>query len=393
MRRWLFLLLVPFLPIASVWAAVTLKPVVSGFEAPTDIVHAGDGSNRLFLVQQGGLIRILRNGALQTTPFLDLSPLLLSGGERGLLGLAFHPHYSSNGQFYVYYSRAGDGAVTVARYTRSAANPDLADATSGQILLTITKPYSNHNGGAIRFGPDGYLYLGIGDGGSGNDPNGYAQNLNVLLGKILRLDVDHGAPYAIPADNPFAGTAGALPEIWAYGLRNPWRIGFDRATGDLLIADVGQGAREEVDYVPAGRPGGMNYGWRMREGTFCTGLSGPYPCPSPALTDPVLEYDHTQGCSITGGVVYRGSLAAELRGHYLYADYCSGSIWAATHDAGTTWSGRELMKTDYRITTFGEDEQGEVYAADQSEGVLYRFVSTPLAAHPFPIPALMLLLD
>lgn len=384
MRRCLFLLWAMALPLAS--AAVSLQAVVSGLQAPTDVVHAGDGSNRLFVVEQGGSIRILRNGTLQATPFLDVSALLSGGGERGLLGLAFHPGYAANGYLYIYYTRAADGAVTVARYTRSAGNPDLADPTSGQVLLTIAKPYANHNGGAIRFGPDGFLYLGVGDGGSGNDPHAYAQDTTVLLGKILRIDVDRGTPYAIPGDNPFAGNGSARPEIWAVGVRNPWRIAFDRATGDLWIGDVGQNEREEVDRVPRGTPGGMNFGWRMREGTRCTGLSGPYPCPSAALTDPVLEYDHTQGCSITGGVVYRGRMAAVLRGSYLYADYCSGRIWSARPAGGGAWSSREILRTVYRITTFGEDEQGEAYAADQAGGVLYRFVAPPAI-----VPALFLL--
>ncbi len=388
MRRQLLSLIAFFLLSTPLLAAVSLKPVAAGLQAPTDIVNAGDGSNRLFLVEQGGRVRILRDGVIQATPFLDISVLLSGGGERGLLGLAFHPNYAANGLLYVYYTRSADGAVTIARYTRSASNADRADPASAQVLLTIAKPFSNHNGGAIRFGPDGFLYLGVGDGGSGNDPNAYAQNLGILLGKILRIDVDHGSPYAIPADNPFAGSSNAAvrQEIWAIGVRNPWRISFDRVSGDLWIGDVGQGEREEVNHVARGVAGGLNFGWRMREGTRCTGLSGPYPCPSATLTDPVLEYDHTLGCSITGGVVYHGRLATVLRGQYLYADYCSGRIWAARRVDGGAWTSREVLKTGYKITTFGEDEQGEVYVADQAGGVLYRFVA------PVSLPGSSLLL-
>lgn len=388
MRRQLLSLIAFFLLSTPLLAAVSLKPVAAGLQAPTDIVNAGDGSNRLFLVEQGGRVRILRDGVIQATPFLDISVLLSGGGERGLLGLAFHPNYAANGLLYVYYTRSADGAVSIARYTRSASNADRADPASAQVLLTIAKPFSNHNGGAIRFGPDGFLYLGVGDGGSGNDPNAYAQNLGILLGKILRIDVDHGSPYAIPADNPFAGSSnvGVRQEIWAIGVRNPWRISFDRVSGDLWIGDVGQGEREEVNHVARGVAGGLNFGWRMREGTRCTGLSGPYPCPSATLTDPVLEYDHTLGCSITGGVVYHGRLATVLRGQYLYADYCSGRIWAARRVDGGAWTSREVLKTGYKITTFGEDEQGEVYVADQAGGVLYRFVA------PVSLPGSSLLL-
>jgi glucose/arabinose dehydrogenase len=291
-----------------------------------------------------------------------------------LLGVAFHPDYAANGYFYVNYTRQGDGATVIARYQRSVANPDLADLASAQILLTIAQPYSNHNGGQLRFGPDGYLYIGTGDGGSANDPQNRAQDLGTLLGKMLRIDVNTGAPYAVPAGNPFVndGNPGTLGEIWAYGLRNPWRFSFDRSTGDLFIGDVGQDAWEEIDFQAAGTGAGANYGWRVMEGAHCTGLGGGPACFDPSLTPPILEYGHDVGCSVTGGYRYRGAASPALAGYYLYADYCSGRMWGATWSGAGPWTTVQLLQTGFSVSTFGEDEAGEIYVAAHNTGVMYR---------------------
>jgi uncharacterized repeat protein (TIGR01451 family) len=340
--------------------------VASGFDHPVQVTHAGDGSNRLFVVEQSGRIRIIKNGAVLPTPFLNLSSRISYGGERGLLGLAFHPNYENNGYFYVNYTRAGDGATVIARYSISASDPDVADPTGALELLTIDQPYGNHNGGQVMFGPDGYLYIGMGDGGSGGDPLNHAQNNTTLLGA--------GTPYAIPPDNPYVGRSGR-DEIWAIGLRNPWRFGFDRETGDLYIGDVGQNLWEEVDYQAATTPGGVNFGWRCREGTH-TYSSSP-PCNDPAvlasLTDPIVEYSHSAGRSVTGGLVYRGTLYPNLVGRYFYADYVEGKIWSLykTGSSPDTWSTPELeLDTGFNISAFGEDEAGELYVVDRSGGTI-----------------------
>ncbi len=350
---------------------LTLQSVATGLAFPVDITHAGDGSGRLFVVEQDGRIRIVSGGAVLATPFLDIGSLVAtSGSEQGLLGVAFHPNYVSNGYLFVNYTRLGDGASVIARYQRSATDPDAADPASSQVLLTIAQPYSNHNGGQLRFGPDGHLYIGMGDGGSSNDPQNRAQNLGTLLGKMLRIDVNNPSPpyYSIPAGNPFQN------EIWAYGLRNPWRFSFDRLTGDLFIADVGQGSWEEINFQPAGTGAGANYGWRITEGLHCTGLGGP--CPDANLTPPILEYGHALGCSVTGGTRYRGAASPSLAGYYLYGDYCSGRIWGATRNAGGTWDTTELMQTGFNVSTFGEDEAGEIYIAAYGPGTIYR-ISAP----------------
>jgi glucose/arabinose dehydrogenase len=281
-----------------------LEPVAAGFERPIYLTHAGDGSGRLFVVEQPGRIKIIRAGVIDPTPFLDITPLVGSKGlEQGLLSVAFHPQCRTNGYFFVNYTNlAGD--TVLARYQVSA-NPQAADPASAKILLTIDQPYANHNGGHLLFGPDGYLYVGMGDGGSANDPENYGQDLGTLLGKILRLDVDHAAPYGVPPTNPFIDQSSARPEIWAFGLRNPWRMAFDPLTGEMFIADVGQNKYEEVNVAPAGTTGGQNYGWRVVEGFHC---NIPQNCDPAALgaTPPIVEYDHTQGCSVTGGYVYRG---------------------------------------------------------------------------------------
>ena len=386
-------------------ASVVLTQVASGIGSPTDIQNASDGSGRLFFVRQTGQIMVWKNNVVLPTPFLNISNLIVAGGERGLLGLAFHPDYRNNGLFYVNYTRSIDGATVVVRYSRSAGNPDVANPLSAMILLTIAQPFANHNGGALRFGPDGYLYIATGDGGSGNDPQNNAQNLTSLLGKMLRIDVNTRTgqlPYGIPPDNPFVGSSqpGVRAEIWAYGLRNPWRFSFDRVAGDLFIGDVGQSAREEIDFVRAGSGGGMNFGWRIMEGTLCTNLPGDPPCNPSNFTPPIVEYDHDQGCSVTGGYLYRGRAVPDLKltippatgqlfnGVYVYGDFCSGTIWRISATGSGGVSNSVLLSSGLRITTFGEDENGEIYVADAGTGKIYKFVSSTVAF----LPAILLLL-
>jgi glucose/arabinose dehydrogenase len=330
--------------------------LISGLIRPVDIQNAGDGSGRLFILEQPGRIRVVENGQLLDAPFLDISGRVEAGGnEQGLLGLAFDPNYKQNGFLYVNYTGSG-GNTVIARF-QVTSNPNQADPNSEKRLLGVVQPFPNHNGGVVVFGPDGYLYLGLGDGGSQGDPNGNGQNTHVLLGKILRIDVEHGDPYAIPSNNPFGN------EIWHYGLRNPWRISFDRATGDLFIADVGQDKWEEIDFVPAGL-GGLNFGWNLFEGNHA------YAGGSEAgITMPVAEYNHSQGCAVTGGYVYRGAML-EWQGIYLYGDYCSGLVWGLAHTA-QSWQNRLLFETGFNISTFGEDESGEIYLADL-RGSIYR---------------------
>jgi glucose/arabinose dehydrogenase len=359
---------------AQAGVAIKVNEIVaSGFSQPVQVTHAGDGSGRLFVVEQGGRIRVIQNGALLSTPFLDVSGLVSCCGERGLLGLAFHPNYESNGYFYIDYTRAGDGATVIARYHVSG-DPNLADAGSGSTLLTIPQPYANHNGGQVMFGLDGYLYIGMGDGGSGGDPQNNAQNKNTLLGALLRIDVDGGSPYAIPPDNPYVGVEGA-DEIWAIGLRNPWRFSFDRATGDLYIGDVGQDMWEEIDYQATNSAGGLNFGWHCLEGTH-TYTTAP-PCNDPAylagMTGPIAEYSHDVGDAVTGGFVYRGSLYPDLAGRYFFADFGSGRIWSMvkTGSNPVTWSQPKLeSNSGLNISSFGEDESGEVYIASYSDGTV-----------------------
>jgi uncharacterized protein (TIGR03437 family) len=356
----------------AVWALPVLAQeirftqVASGISGPTAIQNAADGTGRLFLVQQNGLIRILRNGSVSGTPFLDIRTKTRAGGERGLLGLAFPPGFATKQRFYVNYTDL-NGDTTIAMY-RVTSDPNVADAGSEAVLLKITQPYANHNGGGLQFGPDGYLYIGMGDGGSGGDPQGNGQNRNTLLGKMLRIDVEADpGRVRIPSDNPFATTSGARGEIWAYGLRNPWGFSFDRANGDLWIADVGQDTYEEINYQPASSRGGENYGWVRMEGLHCFRPN----CDQAGLILPVAEYSHTQGCSVTGGHVYRGPSSPGLRGTYIYGDYCSGRVWGVDRN-GTTFTNRLLASTSYGVTAFGEDEAGEVYIADAGAGIVYR---------------------
>ena len=339
------------------------------------LTHAGD--SRIFATVQSGQIRIFDGNTLLATPFLNISGIVLSGGERGLLSTAFHPNYASNGFFYVNYTN-GSGNTVIARYQVSAGDPNVADPNSAQILLTINQPFSNHNGGQLQFGPDGYLYVGMGDGGSGGDPDCRAQNPNELLGKILRLDVDQNvntAPFhGIPVDNPFVGDPDVRDEIWALGVRNPWRFSFDRETGDLYIADVGQNAWEEIDFQPFDSPGGENYGWDVMEGDVCFENDPDCPADAPVcnsmdLTDPVQVYGHGLGCSVTGGYLYRGCQAPSLYGKYLYADICSGRMWALWQTSPGVWM-NELLSISAGPTTFGEDVMGNLYVEDS--GTIYR---------------------
>jgi glucose/arabinose dehydrogenase len=343
-----------------------LQQIVAGLDNPTGLISAHDGTGRMFLLEQTGTIRILKNGALLSSPFLDLSGLVnTSGNERGLLGLAFDPKYAENGHFFVNYTDANGDSVT-ARYFVSALDPDRADPASASLVLRIAHPqYSNHNGGNLVFGPDGYLYFGMGDGGGAGDPNGNSQNLGMLLGKLLRIDVSI-EPYAIPPDNPFVGRSGARPEIWAYGLRNPWRFSFDSPSGDLYIADVGQDANEEIDFQPALDRGGENYGWNFMEGFH------PYRGQAPVgLIPPVAEYDHSSGnCSVTGGYVYGGDLLPELVGMYIFGDYCSGRIWVLAR-AADGWKTAVWLETTLAITSFGEDDLGELYVLDRTTGGVF----------------------
>ncbi len=362
---------------------VRAERVAGGAVAAVDLQHPPDGSGRLFVVEQGGTVRLLRDGTLGATPFLDLRALVATGGERGLLGLAFHPRYAQNRTFYVNYTRVGDGATVIASFRADAADPHRADPASRREVLVVAQPYENHNGGALRFGPDGHLYIGLGDGGSGNDPGNRAQDPQELLGKMLRIDVDGSAPYAIPSGNAYP-QGGGRPEIWASGLRNPWRFAFDRLTGDLYIGDVGQDTQEEIDFLPAGTAGGANLGWRVVEGTVCTGLPGGGACPPRPYAAPILTYGHDEGCSVTGGVVYRGRKVPVLYGRYVYADFCSGRIFAAARDRDGTWRTEVLASSDsgQRITAFGEDADGEVYWTDVGSGQIFRFAaadSVPVA--------------
>jgi glucose/arabinose dehydrogenase len=380
-------------------AAIALQPVASGFERPIHITHAGDGSGRLFVVEQAGIIHILAaDGTRLAAPFLDISDRVRSpasggGNEEGLLSVAFPPDYAASGLFYVYYTTA-DGNNRVARFGVTA-DANVADASREELILLLEHPGpSNHNGGQLAFGADGYLYIGTGDGGGGGDPRGNGQNRATLLGKLLRIDVsqptaspgDHqtylpciakeestptsSAPYRIPPDNPFVNDPNARPEIWAYGLRNPWRFTFDRQTADLWIADVGQGQYEEIDWQPASSSGGENYGWNVMEGSHCYNAAT---CEQNGLVLPVAEYDHGQGCSVTGGFTYRGSDYPAFQGIYFYADFCSGKIWGLQNNAG--WQSDELLSSGMNISSFGEAENGELYLADMTGGGIYQMTA------------------
>ena len=345
-----------------------LEAVASGLDRPVYLTHSGDGSQRLFLVEKPGRVHLVRDGNLLPEPYLDIRNRVGSAGsEQGLLGLAFHPRFAENGQLFVDYTDlSGDTVISRLQADPSA---DQVEASSEKVLLRIDQPYPNHNGGQLAFGPDGFLYIGVGDGGSAGDPQGAGQRLDTRLGKILRLDVDHGDPYAIPPGNPWQGEAGPRAEIWAYGLRNPWRFSFDRATGEMWIGDVGQNQYEEIDLQPAG-VGGLNYGWNSMEGLHA--YQGGY---REGLTLPVWEYDHTQGCSVTGGYIYRGQALPALLGVYLFGDYCAGTVWALARTPEGGWNAVALLATGLNISSFGEDAAGEVYLVDLGGGV-YRLVGS-----------------
>jgi glucose/arabinose dehydrogenase len=347
---------------------VTLEMVASGLSFPLYLT-APDGDSRLFIVEKGGTIRVVTGGALLPLPFLDISAQVSTGGEQGLLGLAFHPQYAVNGRFVVHYTDAA-GDTQVSEF-RVSDNPDVADAASEVSILEHDQPFPNHNGGQVLFGPDGYLYIMLGDGGSADDPGGRGQSLADLLGSILRIDPLDGGGYAVPPDNPFVSTAGARPEIWSYGLRNPWRVAFDPATNDLYIADVGQTRWEEVN-VADGAGRGLNFGWNIMEGPECFQDAS---CDQDGLALPVLSYDHGEGCSITGGFVYRGAAIPALQGHYFYSDFCQGWVRSFRLENGSVvdqiqWP---TLAPGCNVPSFGRDAAGEMYVMD-TDGVVFKIV-------------------
>ena len=352
--------------------AITLSPVAGGFDSPTQITSARDGTNRLFVVEQRGVIKAIAPGGAVST-FMDIRSKVEDGGERGLLGLAFDPNFVTNGRLFVYYTRNG-GDIVVSRFITNASHTDVIESSARPLLLIEHSAHTNHNGGALAFGPNGYLYIGTGDGGGAGDPANNAQNKSRSLGKILRINVNgsgHGPfdHYSVPRSNPFYGSTPGLESIWAYGLRNPWRISFDRGTGILFIADVGQGSWEEVNREKAGHPGGRNYGWDAMEGRHCFTASK---CPLAGDTLPNMEYSHNGGnCSITGGYVYRGPTQTVLVGSYVFADWCSGKIWTIPYN-GAPVNTPETLRADtgHQITSFGESDNGELYVVTSAGNVL-----------------------
>ncbi len=367
-------------PTESPVGTITATVVASGLSQPLYVCSPPADSSRLFIIEKSGKIKILRDGQILPSPFLDITDRVnSSASERGLLGLAFHPNYSNNGLFFVNYTNLA-GSTTISRF-RVSDNPEAAIVSSEAIVLTVPQPYSNHNAGMLAFGPtDGYLYIGLGDGGSGGDPENRAQNPRSMLGKMLRIDIDSATPYAIPANNPYAASQDTLPEIWAFGLRNPWRYSFDRETGDLWIADVGQNQVEEINFTSASSTGGENYGWRLKEGTRCFNPS--QNCdPAGTLTDPVFEYLHSDPsspCSVTGGYVYRGNKIPRLYGEYLFGDFCSGQIWSMSLTGDSVAVDQISDKLGIRslaLASFGEDAGGDIYIVDLM-GTVYRIEPT-----------------
>ena len=351
-------------------ADLVLQQVALGYNDPVVVTGAGDDSGRIFVVEQQGQIRIVGGGV-----FLDISTLVdSSSNEQGLLGFAFHPDFANNGYFYVNFTHdpgPGQDVTRVSRFQVSVGDPNSADSSSEKVILEFEQPAPNHNGGDLHFGPDGYLYIATGDGGGVEDPEAHGQSLQTLLGKILRIDVDtEEDPYEIPPDNPFVGDGDALDEIWAYGLRNPWRFSFDRLNGDLFIGDVGQQAREEIDLQRASSAGGENYGWSCMEGDLVKNFN---PCDGSPLAAPILVYGHNPECSVTGGFLYRGNIGG-IHGRYVFGDYCSGVIWFASESAGV-WSSEVFQDTAMDISSFGEGDDGELYVLDHNGGVVHRFFS------------------
>ncbi len=350
-----------------------LTTFATGFHSPLGLESPRDNTGRLFVVEQGGTIQIIQNNALLTTPFLDISAKITSGGELGLLGLAFHPSFPTNRRFYVNYTRTtlGQLQTVISEFQASGTNPNLADLTTERILLVVNQPFPNHKGGQLAFGPDGFLYIGLGDGGSEGDPNGNGQNTQTLLGKMLRIDVDHtstGKQYAIPTDNPFA-VSGGFPEIFAFGLRNPWRFSFDAPTGRLFVADVGQNSFEEVDLVTKGN----NYGWNIMEGTHC--FNPATNCNTTGLTLPIHDYPRSDGTTVIGGFVYRGTAIASLVGVYVFGDFGSGKIWTLTEAPANTWTRADVLSTGRPISSFGRDQAGELYVVDITAGSILKLTA------------------
>lgn len=340
------------------------------FSKPILMLQAPNNDSQWYIVEKGGrVLRVTTNaGGVQSSTFLDISERVDSGpNEAGLLGMAFHPQYQTNGLVYLSYT-ASDPSLTsiISRVTRSSDGNSL-QADTEEVLLRVNQPYSNHNGGHIAFGPDGFLYIGLGDGGSGGDPRGHGQNTTTLLGSMLRIDVNNGAPYGIPASNPFASGEQGRPEIYAWGLRNPWRWSFDKTTGALWVADVGQNSWEEVSVMNASG----NYGWNAKEGTHCYESSR---CDKPEFVDPVIEYSHEYGCSVTGGYVYRGSANPDLRGTYLYSDYCSGTLWGAKDNGNGEYVSTEILSTGLNVASFAEGNNGEIYIVHLG-GEIYQIVA------------------
>ena len=349
--------------------SITLAPLLqNAFTKPVYLTHAFD--ERLFVVEEAGLIRIVQDGQLLDAPFLDIRDRVGSTQlEQGLLGLAFHPNYGENGQFFVNYSNPS-GDTHIARFSVDLEDPNRANPDSERVLLTYEQPYPNHNGGQVAFGADGYLYIGVGDGGSANDPLNSGQNRETLLGSLLRINIDQSeTSYVIPGANPFVNSDTFRKEIWAWGLRNPWRFSFDRLTGDLFIADVGQNLWEEVHFQPADSAGGENYGWNIMEATHCFASET---CDTDGLELPIFEYGHSEGCSITGGYRYRGSQFPELYGNYFAGDYCQGTIWRLFPDPSGGWSSAKVLDSNLIISSFGEDAAGELYVLDHVSGSLYQ---------------------
>jgi glucose/arabinose dehydrogenase len=361
---------------------IDLERVVGGLSSPLFATGAGDGSGRLFVVEQPGRIRIVRDGRLAERPFLDIDDRVLAGGERGLLGLAFPPGFgATEDRFWVHYSDE-NGDTLVSSFRVSADDPDRAARATEELVLHVAQPYANHNGGWIGFGPDGMLYVALGDGGSGGDPEGNGQDTGTMLGKLLRLDVLGAEPgaaraYNVPADNPFAGDVPGRGEIWSYGLRNPWRASFDRLTGDLWIGDVGQGSWEEIDRAQASDGGGrgVNYGWNVTEGRHC--FEPRRGCDRDGIDMPITEYDHQLGCTVVGGYVYRGTASPGLSGVYVFGDYCSGLIWGVVSGGPADQEPVLLAESDHTISSFGEDDAGELYVTDLSSGELLRVEAAP----------------
>ena len=345
---------------------VNLQIVASGLTQPLGLTHAGD--ERLFVLEQPGRIKIIQEGQLLADPFLDITEIANSNAsEQGLLGLAFHPDYQNNGRFFVNYTHADESTI-VAEYQVSAENPNRADEASERVILKIGQPFWNHNGGHITFGPDRYLYIGMGDGGSFDDPQNHAQRTDSLLGAILRIDVDGAEPYGVPADNPFVGDDNGRNELWTIGWRNPWRFSFDRVTGDMFVADVGQNVWEEVSFQAGGTAGGGNYGWRIQEAAHCY-LDD---CNTPNLIPPIAEYNHNEGhCSVTGGYMYRGNGEPALYGNYFFADFCSGAMWRLFPNGDGSWDMAEVLRTGLLVSSFGEGVDGELYIIDQ-KGDVYK---------------------